>query len=89
MSLRTLIIALSLLIVTATAPVLQAATTLDYELTGVEKSELKKNIGLYLANISFSGTVPDEATQEPMKALAPTQEPMNPHRVPMQAPSSR
>ena len=64
MSLRTLIIALSLLIVTATAPVLQAATTLDYELTGIEKSELKKNIGLYLANISFSGTVPDEATQE-------------------------
>ncbi|MCP4234662.1 MAG: hypothetical protein GY770_13935, partial [Aestuariibacter sp.] len=64
MSLRTLIIALSLFIVTATAPVLQAATTLDYELTGVEKSELKKNIGLYLANISFSGTVPDEATQE-------------------------
>ena len=64
MSLRTLVFVLGFILFAASVPVALAATTLSYELRGVEQSALKKNIGLYLANISFNGAIPDEATQE-------------------------
>lgn len=59
-----LIIVFSLFIVIVIVFVLQVVIMLDYEFMGVEKSELKKNIGLYLVNIFFFGMVFDEVIQE-------------------------